>query len=341
MANKSSVVRMDPLSRAEESDNLPHNDLIEARRVLTLEADALQQLAESLEGAFEDAVTLLMQTKGRVILAGIGKSGHIGHKIASTLSSTGTPAFFVHPSEASHGDLGMITPLDTLIVLSFSGETSELFDIINYAKRFNISLIAITRKADSTLSKAANVTLLLPPAPEACPMGLAPTTSTTLMVALGDALAVTLLKRKGFSKSDFKSLHPGGLLGKRLLHVFDIMRVYDELPLVLKGTPMSEAIVEMTEKGFGCIGVLDGAKKLMGVITDGDLRRHMNPSLLSFMVEDVMTVSPKTIFASSFAAEAVGFMNLKSITNLFVLEESTGELVGLLRLHDCLKAGVV
>lgn len=316
------------------------DDLLEARRILNLEAEALVQLAKSLGGTFKGTIDLLMQTKGRVILSGIGKSGHIANKIASTFSSTGTPAFFVHPSEASHGDLGMITCEDTLIMLSLSGETTELFNIINYAKRFDIPIIAITCKADSVLSKAALHTLLLPSFIEACPMGLAPTTSTTLMLALGDALAVTLLKRKGFSEKDFKNLHPGGLLGRKLLHVFDMMRPYEDLPLVSKGTLMSEALVVMTAKGFGCIGVLNNAESLVGIITDGDLRRHMSPSLLSQNVESVMTPSPKTIFSSSLASEALGFMNRKAITNLFVLDEITGRLVGLLRLHDCLREGL-
>jgi len=319
---------------------LPQDDLTEARRVLTLEAAALQQLAHTLGESFEGALDLLMETKGRVILSGIGKSGHIANKIASTFSSTGTPAFFIHPSEASHGDLGMITPQDTLIMLSYSGETAELSDIINYAKRFDVPLIAITRKADSVLSKAAHYTLLLPSAPEACPMGLTPTTSTTLMLALGDALAVTLLKRKGFSERDFKTFHPGGRLGQKLLYVMDIMRPYEELPLVSKETLMGEALVAMTGKGFGCIGVLDETNNLAGIITDGDLRRHMSPSLLSQKVEEVMTSSPQTVFASSFAVEALGLMNRKSITNLFVLEQATGQLVGILRLHDCLREGL-
>lgn len=319
---------------------LPQDDLTVARRVLNLEAEALHQLAQSLDESFEGAIDLLMQTTGRVIFSGIGKSGHIANKIASTFSSTGTPAFFVHPSEASHGDLGMITPQDVLIILSLSGGTAELSDMINYAKRFDISFIAITQRAESVLSKAAHHTLLLPSSPEACPMGLAPTTSTTLMLALGDALAVTLLKRKGFSERDFKRLHPGGHLGKKLLYVSDIMRPYIDLPLVFKGTLMSDALVVMTEKGFGCIGVLEKERSLIGIITDGDLRRHMNPSLLSQKVEEVMTPSPKTIFDSSFAVEALGLMNRKAITNLFVLEQMTGHLVGLLRLHDCLREGL-
>ena len=319
-----------------------HDDLTEARRVLTLEGEALHKLALSLDDSFEEATRLLMQTKGRVILSGIGKSGHIANKIASTFSSTGTPAFFVHASEASHGDLGMLTLQDTLIVLSLSGETPELSDILTYTKRFDIPLIAITRNAKSALSKVASVTLLLPPCPEACPMGLAPTTSTTLMLALGDALAVTLLKRKGFSERDFKNLHPGGLLGRKLLHVFDIMRKYEDLPFVSKDTLMSDALVSMTSKNFGCIGVLGSDKKLIGIITDGDLRRHMSTNLLNQRAEEIMTPSPKTIFASALATEALRIMNQgpKCITNLFVIDEYTGDLVGLLQLHDCLKAGV-
>jgi len=319
---------------------LPQDDLREARRVLNLEADAICELAKNLDHSFEDAIELLMKTKGRVILSGIGKSGHIANKIASTFSSTGTPAFFVHPSEASHGDLGMVTLEDVLIVISYSGETAELSDMINYAKRFDIPLIAITRKAESVLAKAAKHTLLLPSSPEACPMGLAPTTSTTLMLALGDALAVTLLKRKGFSERDFKNFHPGGRLGKKLLQVVDIMRPYKELPLVFENTLMSDALVVMTEKGFGCIGVLDAEECLVGIITDGDLRRHMSSSLLSQQVKEVMTHAPQTVFSSFFAVEALGIMNRKGITNLFVLEETTGQLVGLLRLHDCLREGL-
>lgn len=318
----------------------PSYDLLEARRVLSLEAEALHQLAENLDETFEKVLDLLIETKGRVILSGIGKSGHIAHKIASTFSSTGTPAFFVHPSEASHGDLGMITLEDTLIVLSYSGDTAELSDMLSYAKRFAISLIAITRKPESLLAKAAQYTLCLPSSPEACPMGLAPTTSTTLMLALGDALAVALLKRKGFSEKDFKKFHPGGRLGKKLLLTSDLMRPYDDLPLVTSDTLMSEALVTMTEKGFGCIGILDAQKKLIGIITDGDLRRHMSPSLLSQTVKEVMTASPQTISASSLAIEALGLMNRKAITNLFVLEETTEQLVGLLRLHDCLIEGL-
>ncbi len=318
----------------------PHNDLQEAQRVLKIEAEAILELYKSLDQSFHESIELLMSTKGRVILSGIGKSGHIGNKIAATFSSTGTPAFFVHPSEASHGDLGMITSQDILIILSFSGGTAELTDMISYTKRYDIPLIAITQKQDSLLAKAAAQTLLLPPVAEACPMGLAPTTSTTLMLALGDALAVTLLKRKGFSENDFKNFHPGGRLGKKLLQVSDIMRIYNELPIVREDTLMSEALVIMTEKGFGCIGILDEKNKLIGIITDGDLRRHMGQNLLNEKAKDIMTSNPKTVSAQSFASEALGIMNRSSITNLFVLDETTSQLVGLLHLHDCLREGL-
>lgn len=322
------------------SNLFSYNDLEEAQRVLKIEAEAILELYKSLDDSFKESVDLLMNTKGRVILSGIGKSGHIGNKIAATFSSTGTPAFFVHPSEASHGDLGMITSDDTLIILSYSGGTAELSDMISYAKRFDIPLIAITQKEDSLLAKAAAQTLLLPPVSEACPMGLAPTTSTTLMLALGDALAVALLKRKGFSEKDFKNFHPGGRLGKKLLQVSDLMRKHDELPLVHEATLMSESLVIMTEKGFGCIGILDPNDKLIGIITDGDLRRHMGQDLLNKPAKDVMTCAPKTVFAHAFASEALGIMNRSSITNLFVLDEKTSQLVGLLRLHDCLREGL-
>jgi arabinose-5-phosphate isomerase len=328
------------MQQATATPLFPQDDLTEACRVIHLEAEALVQLAQSLDASFEKSIDLLMQTKGRVIFSGIGKSGHIANKIASTFSSTGTPAFFVHPSEASHGDLGMITPQDTLIILSLSGKTAELMDMVKYAQRFDIPFIALTQKAESLLSKAAHYTLLLPLAPEACPLGLAPTTSTTMMLALGDALAMALLKRKGLSAEEFKNFHPGGYLGQTLLYVSESMRPYEDLPLVSQNTLMSDALIEMTAKGFGCIGVLDEDKSLIGMITDGDLRRHMSPSLLSKKAEEVMTPSPKTIFASSFTTHALRVMNHHCITHLFVLEKTTGTLVGLLRLHDCLREGL-
>ncbi len=247
--------------------------------------------------------------QGRIIVTGIGKSGHVGRKIAATLASTGTPAQFVHPVEASHGDLGMIGSDDAILALSNSGETSELADIVAYSRRFEIPLIAITGGARSTLAEAADIMLLLPSAAEACPMGLAPTTSTTMMIAVGDALAIALLERKGFSSADFQLFHPGGRLGRRLLRVRDIMHTKDEIPVVSFGTRMSEAILVMTAKSFGCVGVCDSGGCLIGVITDGDLRRHMGGSLLERTVAEVMHRNPKTIAAAGLAMDALGLMN--------------------------------
>ena len=290
-------------------------------------------------GAFSAAVELLAKVRGRVIVSGIGKSGHIAHKIASTLSSTGTPAQFVHAGEASHGDLGMIAENDAVLALSNSGDTAELDAIVAYTKRFRIPLLAMTRRNPSALAEAADVTLLLPAMAEACPMGLAPTTSTTMMMALGDALAVALLERKGFSSSDFQRLHPGGQLGRQLLRVGDIMHEGDAMPLVPAGTVMAEAILVMTQKSFGCVGVTDAAGKLVGIVTDGDLRRHMGDNLLGTAVEAVMSAQPKTIRAQALAAEALGQMNALSITSLFALDEQRRPL-GILHIHDCLRAGV-
>lgn len=316
-----------------------HDSLEEARRVLILESESIKNLANHLDATFSDAISVLNQVQGRVIVTGIGKSGHVANKIAATLSSTGTPSFFIHPTEASHGDLGMITKEDALIILSNSGETQELLDIISFAKRFGIPIIGMTRSAKSTLGRASNVVLTMPKYQEACPHQLAPTTSTTLMLALGDAIAVALLKQNKFSEHDFKNLHPGGKLGTKLLLVNDLMRKKENLPLVHTHTPLGEALIEMTQKGFGCIGVLDNNEKLQGIITDGDLRRHMSPTLLEMASGDVMTPSPKTIDKKAWAQEAVRIMNEKSITSLFVIDENQNPL-GLIRLHDCLHAGL-
>lgn len=329
------------MTPSQQTSSLISSDLIEARRILTIEANAIQSLAQHLGTDFIQTIELLTHLRGRVILSGIGKSGHIANKIASTLSSTGTPSFFLHPSEASHGDLGMITRDDILIILSNSGETLELLDTLTYIKRFSIPLIAITTNINSSLAKAATITLTLPEYIEACPMGLAPTTSTTLMLALGDAIALTLLGKKRFSESDFRHLHPGGKLGKKLLLVSNIMRLTNELPLVQPGTLMSDALVIMTQKGFGCIGIIDHNHKLMGIITDGDLRRHMNPLLLSQNVEEIMTYNPFTIEQNKFASEALAFMNEKAITDLFVIDHKTKALTGLLRMHDCIHEGII
>ena len=310
-----------------------------ALRVLKIESEALVALAESLDGRFLEALDLLFNATGRVIVTGMGKSGHVGRKIAATMASTGTPAYFVHPGEASHGDLGMITQGDAVLALSNSGETTELSDVLAYTRRFAIPLIAITSRADSALGRAADVALVLPPSPEACPMGLAPTTSTTLALALGDALAVALLDRKGFSAADFRDLHPGGKLGSLLLKVGDIMHTGEAMPVVAVGTAMSEALIEMTAKRLGCVGVIDKDGLLIGIVTDGDLRRHMDPALLEQKVEDIMTSSPLAVDPDRMASEAVQLMNGKEVTTLFVVENKCP--VGILHLHDCLKAGVV
>ena len=329
------------LNSPEVSD---HPDVQVGCRVLKVEAEALQLLARGLDGRFVEAVDCLAAVEGRVVVTGMGKSGHVARKIAATLASTGTPAQFVHPGEASHGDLGMITAADAVIALSNSGNTLELSDIITYAKRFAIPLIAVTAKAESALAAAASVPLILPPAEEACPMGLAPTTSTSMMMALGDALAVALLERKEFSASDFRLLHPGGALGKRLLYVSDLMHDGADLPLCSPDTVMSEAILIMTEGRFGCVGVVDEAGKLIGIITDGDLRRHLEPSMLSQRAQEIMTSSPRTIRSNALAAEAVAFMNTSDPPFLcvFVVADSgpAEKPIGILHMHDCLRAGV-
>ncbi len=313
-------------------------DLESGRRVLDIEAMALHGLAECLDDRFVRALDLLAGAKGRVVVTGMGKSGHVARKIAATLASTGTPALYVHPGEASHGDLGMIAPGDAVLALSNSGNTAELNDIIAHTRRRGISLVAMTAKRESVLAEASDVALVLPDAPEACPMGLAPTSSTTMMLALGDAVAVALLERKGFSEEDFQALHPGGTLGRRLLRVADLMHVGGELPLCSAETIMSEAILTMTQKHFGCIGVANEAGDLVGIITDGDLRRHMSDGLLRCPAKEVMTPKPKTIRSQALAAEALGVMNANKITSLFVVDDVRP--IGILHLHDCLRAGI-
>ena len=319
------------------------SDLATAIRVLELEAEGLGALARTLDRSFGLALDKLAQVTGRVVVSGMGKSGHIGRKIAATLASTGTPALFVHPAEASHGDLGMITAADAVLALSNSGETEEMADLVVHARRFAIPLIAITAAEQSTLAQAADICLRLPPAPEACPLGLAPTTSTTMMVALGDAIAVALFARKGFSADEFHLLHPRGALGRRFLRVQDLMHQGDEMPLVAAGVRMADAILEMTAKRFGCVGVIGPAGELAGVVTDGDLRRHMAADILETPVAKIMTPTPKTIGARALAAEALGIMNARAITALFVVGEpgETGARpVGILHIHDILRAGV-
>jgi len=326
-------------SRQTEPGNLTGNrDIDSGRRVLETEAEALVELAGSLDAAFVGALNIFSAATGRITVTGMGKSGHVARKIAATMASTGTPAQFIHPAEASHGDLGMITSGDVILALSNSGETSELNDIVAYSRRFNIPLIAITAESSSSLAETSDVLLLLPANREACPMGLAPTTSTTLMLALGDALAIALLERKGFSPDDFQVFHPRGQLGTRLLKVADLMHVGGELPLIKVGALMSEALLVMTNKHFGCAGVVDDKGCLLGIVTDGDLRRNMNPDLLTQKTEAVMTAAPKTISPAGLAAEALQIMNNNKITSLFALEDNRP--VGILHIHDCLRAGI-
>jgi len=313
-----------------------------ALRTLDLEAGGLTALAAAIRGdlgrSFVAAVELMHGARGRVIVTGMGKSGHVARKIAATFASTGTPAFFVHPSEASHGDLGMITRDDVIMALSWSGETAELKDLIDYSKRFRIGLIGITANVESTLAEAASVTLALPMAREACPHNLAPTTSSLMQLALGDALAIALLQSRGFTALDFGVLHPGGSLGAMLKFVRDVMHAGDELPLAPAGTRMSDAIVVMTQKGHGCIGITDGAGRLVGIITDGDLRRHMRPDLLDAKVDSIMTRNPKTVRPDQIASEALEILHSAKITALMVVE--AGKPVGLVHFHDFLRAGV-
>jgi arabinose-5-phosphate isomerase len=318
------------------------DDLAVARAVLRTEANGLQALATGLEDGFTRAVELLAGVTGRVVVSGMGKSGHVGRKVAATLASTGTPALFVHPAEASHGDLGMIVPGDAVLALSNSGETVELADLVAHSRRFGLPLVAITARAESALAKAADVALTLPDAAEACPMGLAPTTSTTMQMALGDALAVALLTRRGFTEADFRQFHPGGRLGTRLQRVRDLMHTDEAVPLALPDTVMDRALLMITEKRFGCLGVVDLAGRLAGIVTDGDLRRAMGPDLLSRQVGDIMTRSPRTIAPDALAVEALHVMNARErpITTLFAVDPD-GRPVGILHIHDLLRAGIV
>jgi len=317
-------------------------DLKAARRVLRFAGEAIEKLSENLNGAFSEAVEILVGVSGRVVVSGMGKSGHVGRKIAATLSSTGTPAQFVHPAEASHGDLGSLTRADALLILSYSGDTEELSDLITYAKRFSIPLIGMAGNSGSALLSAADVALVLPKAQEACPMGLAPTTSTTMMLALGDALAVALMERRGFSTDQYRDLHPAGALGRALIRVSDIMHA-DSLPLIKPDTVMSDVLITMTSAGFGVAGVVADDGALIGIITDGDLRRHMERELLDRRARDVMTAKPKTVPPGMLAAEALAFMNegARKITCLFIVDtDQSPRPIGILHVHDCLRAGL-
>jgi arabinose-5-phosphate isomerase len=318
----------------------PH--IASALRTLDTERDGVAALAaamcDGLGAPFVAAVETIRNARGRVIVTGMGKSGHVGRKIAATLASTGTPAFFVHAADASHGDLGMITSDDVMLALSWSGETEELKDLINYSRRFRIPLIAVTVSADSTLGKSADVVLALPATREACPHNLAPTTSSLMQLALGDALAIALLESKGFSAMDFGVFHPGGQLGAALKFVRNVMHPGAAVPLIKCGAPMSEAIVEMSAKGFGCVAVIDDSGSLAGVITDGDLRRHMRADLLQAPVDEVMTAAPKVVRPDQLVSEALQLLNSSKITALVVVEH--GRPVGIVHFHDLLRAGV-
>ncbi len=316
-------------------------DLDVARAVLGTEAQALRALAAALDEEFARSVEILAAASGRIVVSGMGKSGHVARKLAATLASTGTPALFVHPAEASHGDLGMIVGGDVVLALSNSGETPELADIVAHARRFALPIVAITARRDSALAAAADAVLLLPQAAEACPMGLTPTTSTVMQMALGDALAVVLLTRRGFTAADFGRFHPGGRLGARLRRVGELMHAGEEVPLAPPNLPMHQALLRMTEKRFGCLGVAEAAGRLIGIVTDGDLRRHMGPDLLTRRVGEIMTPDPRTITADALAAEALRLMNARErpITALFVVDRERKP-VGILHVHDLLRAGV-
>jgi arabinose-5-phosphate isomerase len=317
--------------------------LASARRAIDTEQQGMSALLAALDGplgaSVADAVELIVAARGRVILSGMGKSGHVGRKIAATLASTGTPAMFVHPAEASHGDLGMITAHDVVIMLSNSGESAELRDMLNYTRRFAVALIAMTTRADSTLAREADVVLLIPGAREACPIGLAPTTSTLLQLALGDALAIALLEDHGFTAKDFRDFHPGGKLGAQLKHVSDVMHGSGELPLVAPDTRMADALLVMTARSFGCVGVVEEGEKLVGVVTDGDLRRHMSKDLIDLPVSAVMTPSPKTIEPDALTGEALEMLNSAKITSIFVVDNEH-RVLGLVHIHDLLRVGV-
>ena len=312
-------------------------DLEAARRVLTTAAQALNSLADSLDSAFAQAVTAMEAAKGRVIVSGMGKSGHIARKIAATFSSTGTPAHFVHPAEASHGDMGAVDKADVVLALSWGGETAELSDLITYAKRHRIPLIGITGNAESSLAKAADLVLVLPKAAEACPMGLAPTTSTTMMLSLGDALAVALMERKGFTSDQYRDFHPGGSLGRALVRVSDLMHDGADIPLARETTPMREVLLTMASGRLGCVGIVDDKGALVGIVTDGDVRRHVE-AIEVRTAADVMSRAPKTVKPNQLAAEALALMTEKKITQLFVLDGAVP--VGVIHIHDCLRAGL-
>lgn len=305
-----------------------------AIKVLLQEADALKQLAKDLDAAFDEAADCLLHISGRIAVTGMGKSGHIARKVAATLSSTGSPAFFIHPAEASHGDLGMLAKGDAVLVFSNSGETLELVDIIEYAARHRLPLVAVTQRRESTLGRHADYVLLLPRIPEACPIGCAPTTSTTMQLALGDALALALLQARGFRPEDFRQFHPGGRLGKKLRLLREIMHRGDALPLVRPDTPMGDVIYIMSSKGFGAVGIVEDDLRLVGFISDGDLRRHMSPDLLQKTAWDIMSPHPFSLSPDCLVERAIALLSEHKITSSFVVED--GKVTGFIHMHDML-----
>ncbi|DAB23873.1 TPA: KpsF/GutQ family sugar-phosphate isomerase, partial [Candidatus Gastranaerophilales bacterium HUM_22] len=312
---------------------------LSAIKTIDSEIRAIEELKKSLDAeSLTKALDFMQNSTGRIIITGMGKSGHIGKKIAASLASTGTPSFFVHPAEASHGDLGMITDDDVVIAISNSGESRELIDILNYCKRFGIKLIAITKNQDSSLGKAGDVVLLLPNNGEACPLGLAPTSSTTATLVLGDILTIRMIERKGFSKEDFNDRHPGGKLGSILKRVSDLMHTGQDMPLLDENANMQAVLLEMTSKRLGCVGFVNSAGILTGILTDGDLRRCLSAQILSEKAADLMTRNPKTIAPEAMTAEALKIMHDKKITNLFVVDNLKP--VGVIHIHDLLNNGV-
>jgi arabinose-5-phosphate isomerase len=312
-----------------------------AKRVFDFAVKAIGDMRANLGPEFSRAVDVMFSVSGRVIVSGMGKSGHVGRKIAATLASTGSPAHFVHPAEASHGDMGEVTAKDALLMLSWGGETAELFNLITYAKRFRIPLVGMASNAKSTLIRASDVALVLPKVREACPMGMAPTTSTTLMMAMGDALAVALMERRGFSADRYRDFHPGGSLGRALIRVSDLMHTED-VPLVGKDTTMRAALLKMAAGRMGCVGVIDAKGALAGIVTDGDVRRNFGRNLAQLTAGEVMTKNPKIAHSDQLAAEALAFMNEYNITQLFVLDArgKSKKPLGVLHIHDCLRAGL-
>ena len=317
---------------------MSQSDIDTARQVLSLEIDGLEALSRSLDGRFEAAVETILSAKGRVIATGMGKSGHVARKIAATMASTGTPASFVHPAEASHGDLGMVSADDVVLALSNSGEARELSDVIAYTRRFSIPLLGMTSKPKSTLGSASDIVLELPPAVEACAATRAPTTSTTMQMALGDCLAVALLERRGFTAEDFSVFHPGGKLGAMLQKVADLAHVGDDLPLVSKDVALAEALIEMSDKSLGCVGLVDADGQLEGLITDGDVRRALLSDKPPLMALDVATVNPLTFAPDMLASKALQIMNDRKISQVFLV--NAGEPVGIVHMHDFLRAGL-